>query len=651
MNVPASAAPERPPGRYDGTRHAVQVGAGPVAVSVAALGVVFGDIGTSPLYAMQTVFSADDGAVRATTGDVYGVISLVLWTLTVVVSLKYVSFVMRADNDGEGGIMALTALVRAAPLRNRRVKGALVLAGLLGVALFYGDGMITPAISVLSAVEGVKVVAPGLDSMVVPATVAILVGLFAIQRFGTGFVGRLFGPVMALWFAAIAAAGLAEVIRHPEILRALSPTYGLAFVGDHPGIAFIALGSIVLAVTGAEALYADIGHFGAAPIRRAWFAVAFPALGLNYLGQGSLILHAPSAISNPFFLLVPEWAQVPMVVLATIATVIASQALITGAFSITRQAIQLRYLPRLTVRHTSEREIGQVYVPVVNWGLLAAVVAIVVGFGSSTRLASAYGVAVTGTFVVTTILFAVVARHRWRVPLRWLVPGIGILLIVDLSFFTANLTKVVHGGWLPLVIALVVFTLLTTWRWGSRRLAVSRRTEEGPLAAFVDGLSRRVPLPRRVPGTAVFLSAAHGTVPLALRENVEHNHVLHERVAIVSVETVAVPRVPPGEQISVVTAEDEPTVLSLTLRFGFVDRPDVPRALRRAVDDGVVPELDVEEAVYVLSQARLVPNRRPGLRGLRGRLFALLERNAASPVDYFGLPPERTMTIGSPIEI
>ncbi len=426
-----------------------QLGMG--ALALGALGIVFGDIGTSPLYALQTVFSADHHAVKPTEGDVFGVISLVFWSITLIVSIEFVLFIMRADNDGEGGILALIAKVEGAPLRSRRAKAVLIALGMFGVALFYGDGMITPAISVLSAVEGMEVVTPSLESLVLPITIAILVGLFAIQRFGTHVIGRVFGPVMVVWFTVIAAAGLARVVAHPEIVGALSPHHGVAFFADHPGIAFISLGAIVLTITGAEALYADMGHFGRKPIRRAWFLVVFPALTLNYMGQGSLILDTPSAIDNPFFLLIPEWGRIPMVVLATVATVIASQSVISGAFSVTRQAVQLGFLPRLTIRHTSAREIGQVYVPAVNWFLLAAVVALVLGFGSSTSLASAYGIAVTGTITVDTLLFLVVVRVLWRKP-GWLVAlGAVVFFTIDFAFLGANLTKVEHGGWFPLL--------------------------------------------------------------------------------------------------------------------------------------------------------------------------------------------------------
>jgi KUP system potassium uptake protein len=627
-----------------------QLGMG--ALALGALGIVFGDIGTSPLYALQTVFSADHHAVKPTEGDVFGVISLVFWSITLIVSIEFVLFIMRADNDGEGGILALIAKVEGAPLRDRRVKAVLVALGMFGVALFYGDGMITPAISVLSAVEGMEVVAPSLESLVLPITIAILAALFTIQRFGTHVIGRVFGPVMVVWFTVIAAAGLGRIVAHPAIVKALSPHHGVQFFIDHPGIAFISLGAIVLTITGAEALYADMGHFGRKPISRAWFLVVFPALTLNYMGQGSLILDTPSAIDSPFFLLIPHWGRIPMVVLATVATVIASQSVISGAFSVSRQAVQLGFLPRLTIRHTSAREIGQVYVPAINWFLLAAVVGLVLGFGSSTSLASAYGIAVTGTITADTVLFLVVARALWRKP-GWLVAlGAGVFFTVDIAFLGANLTKVTHGGWFPLTIGAAVFTVLSTWKRGSAQVHAARVREEGLLRSFVTELRAMDPPLVRVPGTAVYLNARRETTPLALRAGVEHTHAMHEAVVIISIETTKAPYVAESERLIVddLGYEDD-GIMHLTARFGYQDMPDVPRLLALAAKAGLECEVDVEGAVYFLSQVTIVPTAAPGMARWRKRLFVAMARNAASPVDYFRLPGERTVTLGSVIEL
>ncbi len=627
--------------------------AGVAALTLGALGVVFGDIGTSPLYALQTVFTSDHHAVHATAGDVYGVISLVFWSITMVVSVKYVTFIMRADNGGEGGIMALTALVQKAAVRETRAKLLLITLGILGASLFYGDGVITPAISVLSAVEGVKVAVPGMTSLILPITVGVLAVLFSIQHYGTKLVGRLFGPVMAGWFGLLALIGLIEIAHHPGVLRALSPTYGAQFFLDHAGVAFISLGSVVLAVTGAEALYADMGHFGRVPIRRAWFFLVFPALTLNYLGQGSLILSDPRAVKNPFFLLLPGWAQVPMVLLATVATVIASQSVISGAFSVTQQAVQLGFLPRLTIRHTSEREVGQVYAPAVNMSLFAIVVAIVIGFGSSTALASAYGVAVTGTFILNTILFLAVARLLWHKSRRLIAAGATVFLTVEVAFFSANLTKVAHGGWLPLVIAAIVFTALMTWRRGREIVTVNRVEQEGPLQDFIDSLETRQPAVKRVPGTAVFLNANAQSTPLAMRANVEHNHVLHARVIIVTIVTERVPHIARAECLS---CDDlghlTDGITSLTATFGFRDDPDVPAALRLAVRQHLLERtIDLDEVSYFLSQITIVQTKRAGLSAWRKRLFLTMAHNAANPVRYFRLPDDRTVTIGERVPI
>jgi KUP system potassium uptake protein len=624
--------------------------AGKAALTLGALGVVFGDIGTSPLYALQTVFTHDNRAVPTSNGAVYGVISLVFWAITLIVSIKYVTFIMRADNDGEGGIMALIALIQTEPARQRVAKVLLVALGIFGASLFYGDGMITPAISVLSAVEGLKVVDAGLESLVIPITIAILAVLFSVQRFGTQAVGRAFGPVMALWFTVLAISGLHEVIRTPGILRALSPTYGAQFLVDHGHTAFVALGGVVLAVTGAEALYADMGHFGRSPIRRSWFVLVFPALILNYMGQGALILRDPAAVANPFFLLMPDWSRIPMVLLATVATVIASQAVISGAFSITRQAIRLGFLPRLTIRHTSESEIGQVYVPAVNWGIFVAVVALVIGFGSSEHLASAYGIAVTGTMTVTTLLFFNVVRNLWRRPLWLCIAGAGAFLLVDLTFFAANLTKVLHGGWFPLTIALAVYAVLTTWQRGREIVTRNRIEEEGPLREFVEEL--RDLDPYRAPGTGVFLNANPDTTPLAMRGIVEHLQALPQSVVIISLQTTNVPHVPRDERLEIddLGYRDD-GIVQITARFGFQDATNVPEIVRMAAKRDLECEIHLNRLTYYLSRIAIVVSDAPGMARWRKRLFLAVSRNAGNPVEYFRLPDDQTIVIGSHIPV
>jgi KUP system potassium uptake protein len=623
------------------------------ALTLAALGIVFGDIGTSPLYALQTVFSADHHSIKPTEAGVFGVISLVVWSITIIVSIKYVTLIMRADNQGEGGIMALIALVQGVKLKGRFTKWVLVALGIFGASLFYGDGMITPAISVLSAVEGLQVVSPSLESAVVPITLVIICVLFAIQKQGTGVVGRLFGPVMAVWFSILAVSGLSKVVDSPAILKALSPSYAVTFFTDHPGTAFIALGSVVLAVTGAEALYADMGHFGRSPIRRAWFMFVFPALTLNYLGQGALILESKKAIENPFFLMMPHWARIPTVILATVATVIASQAVISGAFSVTRQAVQLGFLPRLTITHTSREEEGQVYAPGINRLLFVAVVALVVGFGSSQNLASAYGIAVTGTLAIDTVLFFVVVRMLWRKP-AWLTAlGAAFFLTIDLAFFAANVPKVVHGGWFPLTIALVVFTVLITWQRGRAIVTRNRIEEEGPLRTFVDEVREADPPIYRSPGTGVFLNANRETTPLALRELFEHTRVIPEAVVIMSIETLRVPHVQEQEQVA---CDDlgygDDGISHVTARVGFADEMDVPRLLRLASKEGLEREIDLENPSYFLSQITIVPTgEADGLARWRKKLFVAISRNAASPVEYFRLPADRVVTMGSHVDL
>ena len=640
-------ADETPERQHSG--HVAVAGkAGVAALTLGALGVVFGDIGTSPLYALHAVFALD---VEPDEAGVNGIISLVFWAITIVVSIKYVTFILRAGNDGEGGIMALIALVQGVGLKGRGAKAALIALGIFGAALFYGDVLITPAISVLSAVEGLEVAAPDLKSLVLPITLAVLTLLFGIQRFGTEAVGRLFGPVMVLWFSILAVSGLARVIESPAILKALSPTYGIQFFLDNGTVAFLALGAVVLAITGAEALYADMGHFGRPAITRAWFFFVFPALTLNYLGQGSLILESPGAVENPFFLLMPEWARVPMVFVATIATVVASQAVISGAFSVTRQAVQLGFLPRLRIKHTSEAE-GQIYLPAINVLLFVFVLALVVGFGSSAALAAAYGIAVTGTLAIDTILFFVVVRLLWRKPLWLVIPGVVGFLFVDLAFFGANLPKVVEGGWFPLLFALVVFTLLTTWQRGRGLVTKKREHEEGRLSDFVEEVRAMKPPVFRAPGTAICLNAGKMTTPLALRENVDHNHVLHQCVVIVSVETQRVPHIQRSERVIVdeLGYEDD-GILHVTIHYGFQDRHDVPAALLQASFEDLEVKIDVANATYFISQMTIVRGDAPGMPKWRKKLFLALSRTSTSPVEFFHLPEHRIVTMGSYIEL
>jgi KUP system potassium uptake protein len=622
--------------------------AGLGALTLGALGVVFGDIGTSPLYAMQAVFLTE--GIKVDENHVYGIISLVFWSITIIVSIKYVTVIMRADNEGEGGIMALIALVQSALSPRRTRRAVLVALGIFGAALFYGDGMITPAISVLSAVEGLKVATPALESWVVPIALVVLAVLFAIQRFGTKAVGRLFGPVMVLWFTILAVAGLFPVLRNPGILRALSPVYGIEFFAQNGLVAFLALGAVVLAVTGAEALYADMGHFGWPAIRRAWFFLVFPALTLNYLGQGALILANPTAIANPFFLLMPTWALLPLVVLATLATVIASQAVISGAFSVTRQAVALGFLPRLRIRHTSDAE-GQVYVPAVNAVLFVAVVGLVLGFETSTHLASAYGIAVTGTLAIDTILFFVVARTLWHKPLWLVVSGATAFLVVDLAFFGANLPKVIHGGWFPLALALVMFTLLTTWQRGQALVTAQRAKTDGLLKDFVEQIRTMDPPVYRAPGTAVCLTSGKATMPLALRENVEHNNVVHQAVVVVSVETLKVAHVHPDEQVIVDDlGYHDDGIMHVSLQCGFQDEHNVPDALRRAVAIGLECDIDIDNATYFVSRITIVRGDAPGMSTWRKKLFLAMANTATNPVETFGLPEHRIVTVGSYID-
>ncbi|MGQ4599609.1 KUP/HAK/KT family potassium transporter [Nocardia sp. R6R-6] len=640
---------EQRPTSHGSTRDTVRL-----AAVIAALGVVFGDIGTSPIYTIQTVFNPHDPhPVPVSVDNVYGVVSLIFWSVTIIVTITYVLLALRADNDGEGGIMALITLLRRwGAQRGRREAVLLAALGIFGASLFFGDSMITPAISVLSAVEGIRVVEPSLHEFVVPITAVIIVALFLLQRHGTAAVGRVFGPVMIAWFVTIGVAGAAGIANHPEILKALSPTYALGFLTGHFGTAFFALAAVVLAVTGAEALYADLGHFGRRAITRAWLFLAFPACILSYFGQGALILDDPGNISGPFFLLVPGWGRLPLVLLATAATVIASQAVITGAYSVASQAARLGYLPRLRIAHTSESEIGQIYVPWINWLLMVSVLTLVFAFRSSAALAYAFGMAVTGTITITTLLFFYVARARWGTPLWLIALGAVPLMLVDLLFVAANLTKLVHGAWLPLLLALTAFTVMTTWQRGRKIVSAERERREGSLREFVRQLHEGKPPIRQVPGTAVFLNRGKRTAPLAMRANVEHNHVRHEHVVIMSIETEPVPRVAPEDRIVVDSlgyAEDG--IIQVNARFGYLEHQDVPGALAMLGPADTEGPLRLDDASYFLSKIELRRGAAPTMALWRKRLFIATSYLTADAAEQFGLPRERTVIMGSHIEI
>lgn len=615
------------------------------ALTLGALGVVYGDIGTSPLYAFRETFHDDH--LPLTDQNILGACSLVFWALIIIVSLKYLSYVMRADNRGEGGILALTSLV--APRRAARsAAGWLVLIGLFGTALLYGDGVITPAISVLSAVEGIEVVQPGLSNLVVPAAVGILLGLFAVQRRGTGAVGRIFGPVMLVWFIVLAVLGARNVVAEPSVLAAINPMHGVTYLASNGYRAFLSLGGIFLVVTGGEALYADMGHFGRSPIRAGWFAVALPALLLNYFGQGALLRGDPTAIESPFFRMAPESARPLLVVLATCATVIASQALISGAYSLTVQAVQLDYLPRLSILHTSASHVGQVYVPLVNWLLMVGSIGLVIAFGSSANLAAAYGIAVTGTMGITTILMAVFVRRRWNWPL-WLVIAVSaVLLVIDLAFFGANLAKVLQGGWFPLVVAALLMVLMTTWRTGRRLVAERIRRGETPIETFIDDVSGAGCL--RVPGTAVYLFKGSGAAPPALLTNYRSNHVLHQQVVLLAVRTTDVPHVD-EERRATVTPYGE-GFFQVVLDYGFMEEPDVDAALQRLAD----PQLRLDSGadggpIYFLGRETVIAGPLPGMASWRERLFSFQLRSAAGAARFFRLPTNRVVEVGSQVEL
>ena len=614
------------------------------ALALAALGIVYGDIGTSPIYAIRESFIEEHG-VAVSAANVYGVLSLVFWALVIVICIKYLVFVLRADNRGEGGILALTSLVTPVgdPQGGRR---ALIVIGLFATALLYGDGMITPAISVLSAVEGLAVATEFFEPYIIPITVVILVGLFSFQRHGTAGVGRVFGPITLVWFVTLAALGIWNIAQHPAVLAAVNPIHGVRFFVANGMNAVLVLGSVFLVVTGGEALYADMGHFGKRPIRLAWFAVVLPALLLNYFGQGALLISRPATVENPFFLMAPSWALYPVVIIATMATVIASQALISGSYSLTMQAVQLGYSPRLDIQHTSAREKGQIYIPAINWALMLACIGLVLGFRSSSHLAAAYGVAVTTTMVVTSVLFYVVARERWRwsLPVALLVGG--VFLGVDVAFWGANLLKIPHGGWFPLVIGAIVFTLLTTWKKGRQILASRMKTRTLPIDEFVQNILDDPPT--RVPGTAVYMYSNPAGAPPALLHNLKHNKVLHTRVAFLSVATDEVPFVEPERRHQVRRLHENVYVISL--HYGFMEDADVPAALSGIDEQGL--RFNRMEISYFLGRETLIATRRgKGMALWREKLFAAMSNNARSAASFFRLPPNQVVELGAQVEL
>ena len=613
------------------------------ALTLGALGVVYGDIGTSPLYALRVVFASKHATLSQP--DILGVLSLVFWTLTVIVSLKYVILIMRANNNGEGGTMALMALSTQAIKDRPRLRSSLIVMGILGAALFYGDGVITPAISVLSAVEGMEVVTPAFKPYVVPITLAVITVLYSVQRYGTGAMGRWFGPFTIVWFVVIGFWGVVWIVRAPEVLQALNPWHALRFSIDHGHVTLLVLGAVFLAVTGAEALYADMGHFGRKPIQLAWFALVFPALVLNYFGQGALMLIDPAKADNPFFNMVPSWFLIPMVVMATLATVIASQATISGTFSVTKQAIQLGYLPRLRVLHTSVRDTGQIYIPGVNWLQYAAIVVAVLHFGSSSALATAYGIAVTATMVLTTVMTFFVIRYRWKLPLFVCLAATGFFLAIELVFFSSNILKVLSGGWFTLLIAAFVFTVMMTWARGRELLGASLRADAIELKPFLKSVLADPPM--RAPGTAVFMNGEADLTPTALLHNLKHNNVLHETNLFVTVETLDVPWVPFASR-----ARATPLCKgcwAVTLSFGFKNDVDVPAALELLEGRGF--ELDPMTTSYFLSRATVVPTLGGGMAPWREKLFANMHRNAASAPDFLNLPPNRVVELGTKVQI
>ena len=614
------------------------------ALALGALGVVYGDIGTSPLYVMKTVFDPANGlALNAV--NIIGIVSLIFWSLMVVVSLKYVTLIMRADNHGEGGIMALLALAAHSVADRPKLRHLLLISGVFGAALFYGDGVITPAISVLSAVEGLELAVPDLTPYVVQITLAVLVVLFLVQKRGTAGIGAVFGPVMVAWFLVFAVVGAVHVIKAPIILSALNPFSALEFALRHEGLAFVALGSVVLALTGAEALYADMGHFGAGPIRYSWFVFVMPALVLNYLGQGALLLSTPQALENPFFRMFPQWALVPMVLLATIATVIASQAVISGAFSMTKQAVQLGFLPRMRIVHTSEREVGQIYVPALNTALLVAVVIAVIGFRSSTALGAAYGIAVTGTMLITTFLTFYVLRYAWKFGLVASLLATSFFLLVDATFFAANLLKITEGGWFPLLLGAMVFVGMTTWAKGRQLLTASLRSDAVELESFLKSVLLAPPM--RAPGTAIFMNAEADLTPTALMHNLKHNSVLHESNVFVTVVNEEIPFVKSEDRVRARLLCE--SCWAVLVRFGFKDEVDIPKALELLESQGVL--LEPMRTSYFLSRSTVVPTLGGGMANWREKLYANMHRNASSTADFLNLPPNRVIELGAQVQI
>jgi KUP system potassium uptake protein len=619
--------------------------AGKAALVVGAIGVVFGDIGTSPLYTLKEAFSGHYGL----TGDhdtVLGVLSLGFWALMLVVTLKYVTIIMRADNEGEGGIMALMALAQRTLKHGSRTAYVVGILGIFGASLFFGDGVITPAISVLGAVEGLKVAAPGLEHFVVPITLVVLAGVFAAQRFGTEKVGKVFGPVMITWFLALASIGVWNVIASPEVLKAFNPLWAVKFFSEHGWQGVFILGAVVLAVTGGEALYADMGHFGAPPIRHAWYFFVLPCLVLNYMGQGALVLEHPEAVSNPFFQAVPGWALYPMIVLATMAAVIASQSVITGAFSVSRQAMQLGYIPRMRIKHTSHDTIGQIYIPGINWGLAVMVFGLVLAFRSSSNLAVAYGISVSGTMLIDTLLLALVAKVLWPKARYWVLGMCVVFFFIDLGFVIANGAKLAQGAWFPVVLGIVLFTLMRTWRRGRELLRDEIRKDGIRLDAFLPGLMLAPPV--RVPGTAVFLTADSSVVPHALLHNLKHNKVLHERNVFLHVETLPIPYALPDQRLKLDAVGDE--FYRVHVRYGFMESPDVPLALMRSCDQGGM-YFDPMDTTYFASRETIVASANRGMPVWRDKLFAFMHRNAAPVTGFFRIPGNRLVELGAQVEI